>query len=155
MFLNDSRALGTRYGVRASGGSQFVSNTFVSPNPSTIEGISRAAISLTGNASVYIENDHINGRIRLWEKSVATLNGVDQVNPSNNIVHSGSSLVARGSNSLDGDFKIREFSNLTLPFGSTISGGLSCELGADAFCDDPLGATTWSNCDQCPNPGPP
>jgi hypothetical protein len=153
MRLVDSTAKGTRRGVDASGGSRFESDVFFATIPSTIEGVSQAAIILTGNASALIADDNINGKIRLEGKSVATLSASSQSNPSfSNRVESGSSLVARDSASLDGDFDITEFSNVTLTLGTATSGGLFCSLGADAVCDDPVGATSSSDCGQCPNP---
>jgi len=151
MYLNESSLRGTRDGVNASGGSRFVSNKFISPIPSTIEGESYA-LRLSSNASAFFQDDEITGRIRLSEKSVATFLGAHQVNPSNNFVNSGSSLVARNSTILNGDFSITDFSNLSLWVGSIIYGGLSCSRGADAYCDNPPDAQGGSNCGQCPNP---
>jgi len=153
MLLDDSTVLGTRRGVDARGGSRFDSVLFPSTGPSTIEGVSQFAIRLFDSASANLGNDNINGQIRLFRNSVATLAGSSQSNPSFfNSIDSGSSLVARDSASLDGDFFISEFSNVTLPLGSSVSGGLSCSLGADAFCDNPSTATASSNCGQCLNP---
>ena len=151
MQLADSTAQGTRRGVDASGGSRFVSDVFFATSPSTIEGGSQAAIILTGNASADLGSlDLINGKIRLEGKSVLTIAGSSQSNPSFfNSVESGASLVARDSASLDGDFDITEFSTVTLPSGSTVSGSLSCSLGADAVCGSTSDVTGSSDCNQC------
>jgi hypothetical protein len=148
-----SMVLATRIGVDVNGGSRFQSFSATS----TIEGgsgPSHAAIQLTDNASASLfSGDNINGSIRLAGKSVAKLWGASQSNPSFfNSVESGSSLMTRGSTSLEGDIDISEFSNVTLPSGSTTTGSLFCSLGGDAVCDTPLTATSTSNCGQCPNP---
>ena len=146
-----------RLAVDARGGSRLETRLANVPNTfegNTLPGGLRAAIRLTGNASADLGPDTILDRIIVAQKSVATLRGSFQTNFSSNRVDSGSSLVARDGATLAGDFFITQFSDLTLPHGSTISGNLSCNMGADAFCFDPLGATFSSNCGQCPNPGP-
>ena len=153
MLLDDSTVQGNRTGLDVNGGSRFGSVLFNGIGPSTIEGVSLFAIRLNDNSSAFFGNDNIIGRISLVKGSVATLRGAFQSNPSFfNDVISGSSLVLRQLATLDGNFDIREFSNVTLPTGSTVSGSLSCSLGADAFCGDPSNVSGTSNCDQCPKP---
>jgi hypothetical protein len=156
MLLENSTVVGTERGVEVVGGSRFIS--FEGTSPSTIEGGSggsKEALQLRDNSSALLTSGNINGRIRLVRNSVATLEGTSQSNPSLwNVVLSGSSLVARDSASLVGNFSITEFSNVTLPSGSTVSGGLFCTLGGDALCDLPASATSSSNCGQCLNPSP-
>jgi hypothetical protein len=154
MLLEDSTVVGTERGVEVVGGSRFVS--FDGTSSSTIEGGSggsQEALQLRDNSSALLTNGNINGRIRVVRNSVATLEGTSQLNPSLwNVVSSGSSLVGRDSASLDGDFNITEFSDVTLPLGSSTSGSLFCSLGAAAFCDNPSNATDRSDCGQCLNP---
>jgi hypothetical protein len=151
MFLDDSTVRGTQRGVDALSASNFAS---AFGNTSTIEGVSQFAIRLLDNSSADFTSDNINGRIRLEKNSVATLAGTFQSNPSLflNLVRSGSSLVARNSASLVGNFEITEFSNVTLPAGSTVSGSLFCSLGADAVCENPSNVSGTSNCGQCFKP---
>jgi len=147
MFFIGSTAQNAFRGVDVSGGSHFA--TFAPK--SAIDG--NRAIQLNDHASARIQaGDTLNGEIRISGHSVAILRNSTQSNASLfNYVDSGSSLAARGT-SLEGDIFVSEFADVTLHFGSTISGGLYCRLGADAACDDPLGATGYSDCGQCPNP---
>jgi len=144
----------TVQGVRAiyaNGGSRVF--TLYLSTLNTLEG-SRDAIHLFGNAAADLRDAAIIGTLNLQEKSVATLWDTTQtVSSGFNRIYSGSSLVVHNSSSLAGNFSISEFSNITLPGGTTVSGSLSCSLGADAFCDTPLvsvGGT--SDCSQCLKP---
>jgi hypothetical protein len=151
MFLNDSTVRGTQRGLDALSASNFTS---AFDNTSTIEGVSQFALRLLDNSSADFTSDNINGRIRLEKNSVVTLAGTVQSNPSFflNLVRSGSSLVARNSASLVGNFEVTEFSNVILPLGSTVSGSLSCSLGADAVCENLSNVSGTSNCGQCFKP---
>jgi hypothetical protein len=158
MSLIGSTVRMARIAVEARGGSRLMTRFASDPNTfegNTLPGSLRAAIRLIGNASADLGRDTILDRIIVEQKSAATLRGSFQINSSSNRVDSGSSLVARDDATLDGDFLITEFSNLTLPERSIFGGSLSCSMGADAFCFDPLRATSSSNCGQCFNPGLP
>ena len=149
MLLFDSTVVGTLRGVEVVKASRFAMRT-----GSTIEGGSggsQEAILLSDNSSASLNNGNINGRFKLRRNSVVVLNGSSQLNTSLlfNDLRSGSSLFARNSNFV-GDFFITEFSNVTLPAGSTVSGSLSCSLGADAVCGNPSNVSGTSNCGQCP-----
>lgn len=155
MLLIDSTVVGTQQGVEVVRASKF--RMLAGTSPSTIQGGSggsQNALVLRDNSSAFLTSGNINGNIRLRRNSVAVLAGTLQSNPSLlvNVVQSGSSLVARNSASFVGDFFITEFSNVTLPTGSTVSGSLSCSLGADAVCGNPSNVSGTSNCGQCPTP---
>ena len=81
------------------------------------------------------------------------MDNVVQTNTSGlNRIQSYSSVKARGSTSLKGDFNITEFSNLTLLNSTSSLGSLNCSSGSDTFCGvDPFGGGGGvSNCGQCP-----
>lgn len=147
--LFDTTVQGSR-AIDASGGSRVF--TLFGSTQNTIEG-STAAMRLRGNASVDLRDDAIIGTLDLRQKSIATLRDITHtVSSGLNRIQSGSSLVVRGATSIAGDFSITEFSEFTLPGGTTVSGSLSCSRGADAFCDDLLSIGGTSDCSQCLKP---
>jgi hypothetical protein len=113
----------------------------------------RGAIDVFDTASANLVNAQITERVRVERKSFATLQNVNQTSAAfPNRSRNGSSLVLRGTTSLIGDAWIAEFSDMTLLDSSSTSGGLNCFNAGDAYCVDPLGQTSGSNCGQCPNP---
>ncbi len=112
----------------------------------------RGALDMSNNASAFILNATLDGRIRMFNHSVAELDNTAQIitlSSRENEFRHGSSVIANNGTSLFGDVTIGEFSTLTLRNPSIVTGALDCQTGGDAFCDVPANVAESSNCGQC------
>lgn len=149
LTLRDSTVEGWR-ALDLRGGSRVF--TFGSSN--TVTGLP-VAIRARGTVSAELFAAAVDGRLELGQGSVLTLQpGSTHTNAGGaGVVSGGSQLIASSTSSLGGDLELRDFSQAVFPVGASISGSLSCSLGADAYCGDPptaVGGT--SDCGQCPKP---
>lgn len=116
----------------------------------------RFALQVVANSTSVVYDATLDGRILMFDSSAVTLSGVFQGSSvGSNVISNGSTLFARWGTTLSGDTWVNEFANVVLEDGSSISNDMTCRSGGDAYCDDPLAATTSSNCGQCANPPPP
>ena len=107
-----------------------------------------------GTVSVQLSGAALDGRLDLREGSTVELFGVTLANPAPaGWLTGGSTLILKGGSALGGDLDLSELSQAVFQSGSGLAGNLTCSLGADAFCEDPVASIGGvSDCARCPNP---
>ena len=146
-ILTDSTVEGFR-AIDARGGSRVFGS-----GANAINGLPWA-LRTRGTVSVELFGPSIDGKLDLQQGSTIKLSGATHTNVgAASLIRSGSTLVLDAATTMGGDLELTELSKAVFPDGASISGSLSCNLGADAFCDDPVASVgSTSNCGQCPKP---
>jgi hypothetical protein len=152
------------------GGGISVGNSGVTLTDSSVQAFplpGATAVLGNGSSTVNLLRSQVEGPVRFFQGTTATLSGVTQTpgatpGPVPNTVDDSAfvrigdaSPPAGGPPTIPSTvlgFILRNFSNASLTQNSQVNGGLNCSLGANAVCTSPANVSGPSNCGLCPKP---